>query len=132
MRARHIGLGDAVQRGLLVVDDAAAILRLVVFDVPVDIHHAVGVFSNMIADLCARCAMRPCCVGAVDLGDQRLSTGGPGGTSATLMRAPNAVGDRMQRALRTRLAIAWLCAVALALATRFTWMSATFGPRRRK
>ena len=58
------------------------------------------------------------------------STGGPGGTSATLMRAPyrSATGSRR---CRTCLAISWLCSLRSPLGSRLTWMSATLDPRRR-
>jgi phosphoglycerate dehydrogenase-like enzyme len=39
--AGNLVLGDAVQRGLFLVD-GEAVLRLVVFHVPVDVHYAVG------------------------------------------------------------------------------------------
>ena len=85
-RARDIVLRNAVERGLLLVDDQPVLGWSSSTYQSTSTTPSVRLPEVADAPRDARCAFverRP-----VDLGDQRLSTGGPGGTSATLMRAP--------------------------------------------
>jgi hypothetical protein len=60
-----------------------------------------------------------------------LITGGPGGTSSTLIRTPIFHAISVSGS-RTVLAITWLGRFLSPLGTRFTCRSATFGPCRMK
>ena len=88
--AGDVVLGDAVQRGLLLVHQDAK-LRLVVFHVPVHIHHAIGALPE-IADA-ARDGDPLLLRRPVDLGHQRLEHRRAGGNLGHLDARPVAVGN---------------------------------------
>ena len=67
--------------------DRQAVLRLIVFDVPIDVHHAFGLLEQIRESAGPARFFAPCS-GPYTSATSVSSTGGPGGTSATLMRAP--------------------------------------------
>ena len=123
--ARDVVLGDAVQRGLLLVDQHA-VLRLVVLDVPVDVHHAVGVLPNR-SRICR--AMRDPALlrRPVDLRHQRLQHRRTGRHLRHLDARAVSARRSAAGAAAPALAISWLCSLRSPFGSRFTWMSATFG-----
>ncbi len=114
--ARDVVRGDAVQRGLFLIDDQT-LAGLIVLDVPIDIDDAVGLFED-VADL-ARDAVLALLRGPVDLGDQRLQHRRTGRHFGDLDAGVCSFCDRQQSS-RTRLAISWLCKSRSCLPLRLT------------
>ena len=128
-RARHILVGDAVERGFLAVQ-TDGVLRLIVFHVPVDIDHAGGLLED-VANL-PRDVDLAVLRGAVDLGDQGFEHRRAGRHFGDLDAGSEAPGHGDQLLADALGDLVALELRACDFPTRFTWMSATLDPRRRK
>lgn len=93
--ARDRFFGDTVQCRFLLIDDES-VLTLIIFDVPIDVHHSVGAFEN-VANL-ARNRDLYLLAWSVDFSHQGLQFGRPRRDLHNLDSCAHAIYDRLKRA----------------------------------